>query len=102
MSFFGSNKHMDLDRHTLDRRNTRQPMSARSKKMMWLLIVNTVCSLLIYFGCVGAGFSEILFVYIGLAALLLVVYVVYNRGFVLRGATPDMLSDEWTKEQKDE
>ena len=75
-------------------------VSREGKRLMLLLIFNTLLSLFIYFGCVEIGFSPIFFVYIGLAAVLLIAYVVYNRGFVLKGATPEMLSDELSPAQK--
>ena len=100
MAPFTFRRSTDIDSRALDRSKGRRPLSPQSKKMMWLLICNTLFSFFIYFGCVRAGFSEILLVYSAVAFALLVGYVIYNRGFVLRGATPDMLSDEWTQEQK--
>lgn len=86
---------MMLPRRTPDKRVTRE-----GKRLMLLLMLNTLLSLLVYFACVELGFSPIFFVYVGLAAVLLVVYVAYNRGFVLKGATPEMLSDELSPVQK--
>ena len=84
-----------LPRNDSDRRVTRE-----GKRLMLLLMLNTLLSLLVYFGCVKLGFSPIFFVYVGLVAVLLIVYVVYNRGFVLKGATPEMLPDELSPVQK--
>jgi hypothetical protein len=84
----------------MPRKSSDRGVSREGKKLMLLLILNTLLSLLVYFGCVELGFSAIFFVYVGLAAVLLVVYVAYNRGFVLKGATPEMLSDELTPVQK--
>lgn len=103
MAFFGKKGPYDIDSRALDRTSSgkgRKTPSPQSRRMMLLLIFNTVLSVLIYFGAISVGFAPILFIYVGLAAVLLLVYVIYNRGFVLKDATPDMLSDEWTPEQK--
>ena len=36
----------------------------------------------------------------GIAAVLVVIYALYNRGFVYRNVTPDMLPDTMSYEQK--
>ena len=84
-----------LPRNSSDRRVTRE-----GKRLMLLLILNTLWSFLVYFSGVELGFPAIFFVYVGLVAVLLLAYVIYNRGFVLKGATPEMLSDELTPVQK--
>ena len=62
--------------------------------------MNTLLALLIYFGCIALGFSAIFFVFVTLAAVLLLVYVIYNQGFVLRGATPEMLDESLPVEER--
>jgi hypothetical protein len=42
-----------------------------------------------------------MFVYAGLAAVLLIGYVIYNQGFVLRGVTPEMLDDQLPLEERE-
>ena len=84
----------------MPRLNSGKGVTPVTKKLTLLLILNTLLALLVYFGCVGLGFAPIFFIYVGLAAVLLVVYVIYNRGFVLKGATPEMLSDELSPVEK--
>ena len=84
----------------MPRRSSGKGITPEAKKLTLLLVLNTLLAFAVYFGCVELGFSPIFFVYIGLIAVLLVVYVVYNRGFVLKGATPEMLSSELTEAQK--
>lgn len=91
MSLFGKKSPYDIDNDGLMRKKARKPITKEAKKTAWLLLMNTVLALLIYFGCVALEFSAIFFIYIGAAAVLLIVYVIYNQGFVLRGATPEML-----------
>ena len=78
----------------------RKPITKEAKKTAMLLLMNTMLALLIYFGCIALGFSEIFFVFITLAAVLLLVYVIYNQGFVLRGATPEMLDESLPMEER--
>ena len=84
----------------MPRLNSGKGVTPEAKKTVLLLILNTLVSFAVYFGCVELGFSPIVFVYVGLTAALLIVYVIYNRGFVLKGATPEMLSDELSPAEK--
>ena len=45
-------------------------------------------------------FDAVLTVYMALTTALLVVYLVYNRGFSRRGVTEEMLPPEWSEEKK--
>lgn len=47
-------------------------------------------------------FEILLWGYMILAAALILIYVIYNRGFSRRGVSADMLPPEWTEEQKEE
>jgi hypothetical protein len=73
---------------------------ARSKRLMLLLFANSIALLLLYFGLLYVGFGEIFIIYTVLAALLALGYVIYNRGFVYKDATPQMLPDTLTPDQK--
>ena len=78
----------------------RTPMTREGKPLMLLLILNTLTAMLIYFGCVALEFIYMLYIYVGLAVVLFLIYIIYNRGFVLRNATPDMLPDTMSPVQK--
>ncbi len=44
---------------------------------------------------------EILFwSYLAISVVLILTYVIYNRGFSRRGVSADMLPDEWSEEEK--
>jgi hypothetical protein len=45
-------------------------------------------------------FDAVLTVYMALTTALLVVYLVYNRGFSRKGVTEEMLPPEWSEEKK--
>ncbi len=100
MSLFGKKSPYDVDNDGLQRKKTRKPITKEAKKTAMLLLMNTMLALLIYFGCIALGFSAIFFVFITLAAVLLLVYVIYNQGFVLRGATPEMLDESLPMEER--
>lgn len=100
MSLFGKKSPYDIDNDGLTRKKTGKPVTKEQKKTAMLLLMNTVLALVVYFGCVALGFSAIFFVYVGGAAVLLLVYVIYNQGFVLRGATPEMLDESLPYEER--
>jgi hypothetical protein len=100
MPLFGKKSPYDVDNDGLQRKKTRKPITKEAKKTAMLLLMNTMLALLIYFGCIALGFSAIFFVFITLAAVLLLVYVIYNQGFVLRGATPEMLDESLPVEER--
>lgn len=97
----GRGPYGDISRHLSSSGSPKAPITRQTKRRALLLIACTLAGLMIYFGCVSVGFAHVFFVYIGLAAVLTVSYVVYNRGFVLKGATPDALPDTIPYEQRE-
>lgn len=91
----------EVDNEGLTRKKQSKPITKEAKRMAVLLVCNSVVALALYFGCIAAGFPQILFVYAGLAAALLIGYVIYNQGFVLRGVTPEMLDDQIPLEERE-
>ena len=45
-------------------------------------------------------FPAVMFAYMGALAILVLVYIIYNRGFSRKGVTVDMLPAEWSEEKK--
>ena len=78
----------------------QSPVTREGKKLTLLIILNTLLAMVIYFGCVALEFIYMMYVYVGLSAVLFIIYMIYNRGFVLRGATPDMLPDTMSPVEK--
>jgi hypothetical protein len=69
--------------------------------MLGYLLINSVALIAIYFLLtVHYKLIFIPFVYLGAGAVLGLAYVIYNRGFVGRNATPDMLPDDMPLEKK--
>ena len=47
-------------------------------------------------------YERVLTIYMALTTALLIIYLMYNRGFSRRGVTRDMLPPEWSEERKQE
>lgn len=47
-------------------------------------------------------FPIVMWVYMIALTALVLVYIIYNRGFSRKGVTTDMLPDEWSLERKEE
>ena len=73
--------------------------SPEKKRLAKYLALNTVMMVVLYFVLQKAGFP-IHYVYVGLGAVLGLGYVIYNRGFVGKDATPEMLPDTMSYEEK--
>ena len=79
----------------------KKPVQTEAQRLMILLLINTVFSLILYFTISEKlHFNAILFIYLGLGVVLSVGYLIYNRGFVGKNATEDMLPDTMTHEEK--
>ena len=99
MSFFKKSPY-DIDHDGLNRRSKNKPVSKQAQKTAILVLVNTLLAFVLYYGCVALMFNAIFFIYIGLASVLLIAYVIYNQGFALRGATPEMLDETLPLEER--
>lgn len=100
MALFQRKGPYDLNHAGLERKPPRKPVSPETKKTAILLIVNTLAAIAVYFTCAALGFYSIFTVYFVLGVVFLFAYVIYNRGFVLKGATPEMMDDSLSMEEK--
>ena len=71
------------------------------KKNAWLLLLNSAVFIAIYFLCVSLEWIYITPVYIGIATALGVVFIVYNRGFAAKNATPEQLPSTMSLAEKE-
>ena len=83
----------------------KKPMSPAAKKRLLLTLVNTIVVFVLYYTLVAlihssTGIKILMTVYATCLAGLLIAYVVYNRGFVYRNVTPEMLPDTLSDAQK--
>ena len=72
-----------------------------ARQLMLTLLGNSTLILTVYFVLNRMEFWPIFFIYMGISAVLILIYIIYNRGFVYKDATADMLPDTMTPEQKE-
>ena len=79
----------------------KKALSAAVKKRLWLTAGLTALLLFVYYGCIGLGWAlPVMIVYSAAFAILIVSYLAYNRAFVNKDVTVDMLPAEWSEEKK--
>ncbi len=87
----------------------KKPMERSVKRRLWVTVGLTAALMLIWFGGISLGDSLrepiigyiIMGVYFAAFAGILIAYLVYNRAFVNKNVTVDMLPDEWSAERKE-
>lgn len=72
----------------------------RSARYLLITFFNTVIAVAVYFYFDSIGFWQGFFIYAAITAVLVIAYVVYNRGFAREGVTPDMLPDTMSAVEK--
>lgn len=78
-----------------------KPVSPEVKKRLWTTVALTFILLFIYYGCIALGLAEAVMVAYFLAfAALIITYLAYNRAFVNKDVTVDMLPADWSEEKK--
>jgi hypothetical protein len=85
-----------------------KPMDPTTKRRLWTTVALTVILFVIWFG--GIALAEIyripaiiygiLITYCVSFAALMIIYLIYNRAFVNKDVTVDMLPAEWSEEKK--
>ena len=73
------------------------------KKLFWAVItaVISLTVLTVYRVCLNFSiFPYVMWGYMVVLTALVVVYIVYNRGFTRRGIEVDMLPDDWSEERR--
>lgn len=81
------------------------PQASEKKPFNWRLLLTLVCNTVIVFSVYRIAIQTTLFPYVlGLyltaAAVMTIVFVVYNRGFSRRGVAAEMLPDTMSAEEK--
>ena len=85
----------------------KRPAGPETKKKAAVVAVMSIVLLVLYYGIMSAFPSPfvtktVMGVYMVIFAVLLVSYIAYNRGFVNKDVTEDMLPDDWSPEKKTE
>ena len=77
------------------------PMTREAKRRLWATAGLTVVLMAIWFGCMGAGMAKaVMIAYFAVFGVLLLAYLIYNRGFVNKDVTAEMLPADWSEEKK--
>ena len=70
----------------------KKEITAESKRSMIFLLINSVILIVLYFWIPSQWqFEYMPAIYLVVGVSLTLYYVIYNRGFALKNATPDML-----------
>ena len=94
--FFPNNKS---NRHPTPE---RKPISKEAKRRAIIILVLAVVFTVIYYGSMELGFGMyIMTAYMIIFAALLMTYICYNRAFINKNVTADMLPDAWDAEKKE-
>ncbi len=86
----------------------RAAMTPAVKRRMWATVALTFILLIIWFGSLAIGeiyhnvsiLYAVMIVYFLAFAAVLIAYLAYNRGFVNKDVTVEMLPAEWSDERK--
>lgn len=89
-------------------RKPKKPMTREVKRRLWATVALSVILLIIWYGCMALGnyfhkdtlIFGVMVVYFLAFAALLITYIAYNRAFVNKDVTVDMLPPEWSNEKK--
>ena len=73
----------------------------RAKQMVLILVANLMLFGTLYYLLPLLGFYYLPFIYLGIASVLALWYVIYNKGFRTLHKTPDMLPDSFTLEERE-
>lgn len=79
----------------------KKPVSPAVKKRLWTTLALTIALLFVYYGCIAMGWAEaVMIAYFVTFGVLIITYLAYNRAFVNKDVTVDMLPAEWSDEKK--
>ncbi len=78
----------------------QKQLSKSTKRLLILLICNSVFFVALYFTAVHFGFDYILPIYCVIGIVVGFVFFIYNRGFSAKGITPEMLPDTMSATEK--
>ena len=83
-------------------------MDRETKRRLWATVALTLILFVIWFGCTAVGearHNDVLVLGVRVAyflvfAVLIITYLAYNRGFVNKDVTVEMLPADWSEEKK--
>ena len=83
-------------------------MDRETKRRLWATVALTLILFVIWFGCTAVGETQhndvlvlgVRAAYFLVFAVLIITYLAYNRGFVNKDVTVEMLPADWSEEKK--
>lgn len=86
----------------------KKPMTPEVKRRLWATVILSVILLAIWYGCMALGeylrndalIYGVMIAYFVAFTAFLVAYLAYNRGFVNKDVTVEMLPADWSDEKK--
>lgn len=105
--FSPNKKRPDLEKNGIPPKD-QKPMDRETKRRLWATVALTLILFVIWFGCTAVGEtqqSDVLVLGVRAAfflvfAVLIITYLAYNRGFVNKDVTVEMLPADWSEEKK--
>lgn len=105
--FSPNKKRPDLQKNGIPSKE-QKPMDRETKRRLWATVGLTALLFVIWYGCIAVGEVQhndtlvfgVMIAYCLIFAVLLIVYLAYNRGFVNKDVTEEMLPAEWSDEKK--
>ena len=77
------------------------PMDRETKRRLWATVGLTVLLMVIWYGCIAAALARaVMIAYFAVFTVLIITYLAYNRGFVNKDVTIEMLPADWSEEKK--
>ena len=84
----------------------RKPVSPEAKRQVYMLVINSILLIVVYFGAMGIEqpiiSTAVTIAYWAVFAAFLIAYVIYNRAFTRKNVTVEMLPDTMTHDEKQE
>ena len=83
-------------------------MDRETKRRLWATVALTLLLFAIWYGCIAVGEAQhndvlifgVMVAYFLVFAVLIITYLAYNRGFVNKNVTAEMLPADWSEEKK--
>lgn len=105
--FSPNKKRPDLGKNGIPPKE-QKPMGRETKRRLWATVALTLILFVIWFGCTAVGETQhndvlvlgVRAAYFLVFAVLIITYLAYNRGFVNKDVTVEMLPADWSEEKK--
>lgn len=105
--FSPNKKHPDLQKNGIPPKE-QKPMDRETKRRLWATVALTLILFVIWYGCIAVGEAQqndmlvfgVMVAYFLIFAVLIITYLAYNRGFVNKDVTVEMLPADWSEEKK--